>query len=454
MQPADLVRMSRDIISSRTTIHTSLLFNARRKTFDKDVSIVVDSTAGTIEDVYQRADGNDLVVNRRDIDLRGKVVMAGFVDAHTHVFLHSYDEASSTVQMRDESIVERIVRATNHLRAALLSGYTTYRDLGTEGMRSYDANLRDCVSRGLLPGPRLFVATECLASTGSYEVRHENTLAKLPRISDACDGPAGVRQAVRRRVGDGADIIKFYADYRRKVMRFPPPIQPPRAAIQFPPSDPNPAVVMFNQEEMDEIVREAKLGGLPVACHAGTAKGALMAIKAGVDTIEHCNEATDEVFREMRRRGTIFVPTLAVLRNSPDFDNISKRVKRAHDLGVRLAAGGDTGAFPHGEGALEMELMIRAGVPVPEVVEACIVGGWESCGKKKSGFLFGSIEKGYRADIIALETDPRIDKGALRKVNFVMKDARVWKRDGRPVDFVEEQAETRPDPGSEEESDW
>ncbi|GJC97128.1 amidohydrolase [Colletotrichum higginsianum] len=211
---------------------------------------------------------------------------------------------------------------------------------------------------------------------------------------------------------------------------------------------------MFNQEEMDEIVREAKLGGLPVACHAGTARGALMAIKAGVDTIEHCNETTDEVFREMRRRGTIFVPTLAVLRNSPDFDNISKRVKRAHDLGVRLAAGGDTGAFPHGEGALEMELMIRAGVPVPDVLEACIIGGWESCGKKKSGFLFGSIEKGYRADIIALETDPRTDEGALRKVNFVMKDARVWKRDGRPVDFVEEQAETRPASGSEEESDW
>jgi len=353
--------------------------------------------------------------------------------------------------MRDESIVERIVRATNHLRAALLSGYTTYRDLGTEGMRSFDANLRDCVNRGLLPGPRLFVATECLASTGSYEVRYENTLAKLPRISDACDGPVGVRQAVRRRAADGADIIKFYADYRRRVMRFPPPIQPPRDAIPFLPANPNPSVVMFNQEEMDAIVQEAKLGGLPVACHAGTAKGALMAVKAGVDTIEHCNEATDEVFREMRRLGTIFVPTLAVLRNSPDFADISKRVKRAHDLGVRHAAGGDTGAFPHGEGAVEMELMIRAGVPVADVLEACVIGGWESCGKDKSGFSFGSIEKGYRADIFALETDPRTDTGALRKVNFVMKDGKVWKKDGRPVGFLEEQAAR---PHREEESDW
>ncbi|KZL63993.1 amidohydrolase domain containing protein [Colletotrichum tofieldiae] len=439
--------MNREVFGSRITLHTSLLFNARRKTFDKDISIVIDSARGTIEDVYRRADGGDPAVNEGDIDLRGKVVVPGFVDAHTHGF----SEASSTVQMRDESIVERIVRATNHLRAALLSGYTTYRDLGTEGMRSFDANLRDCVNRGLLPGPRLFVATECLASTGSYEVRHENTLAKLPRISDACDGPVGVRQAVRRRVGDGADIIKFYADYRRKVMRFPPPIQPPRDAIPFLPVDPNPAVVMFNQEEMDAIVQEAKLGGLPVACHAGTAKGALMAVKAGVDTIEHCNEATDEVFREMRRRGTIFVPTLAVLRSSPDFDNISKRVKRAHDIGVRLAAGGDTGAFPHGEGALEMELMIQSGVPVADVLEACAIGGWESCGKEKCGFSFGSIEKGYRADIVALKTDPRTDAGALRKVDFVMKDGRVWKKDGRPVGFVEEHS-VGPDHG--EESDW
>ncbi|KAK1596874.1 amidohydrolase [Colletotrichum navitas] len=443
--------MSCGVSGSLITLHTSLLFNARRKTFDKDISIVVDPTRGTIEDVYHRTDDGHFTVDETDIDLRGKVVMPGFVDAHTHVFLHSYDEASSTVQMRDESIVERIVRATNHLRAALLSGYTTYRDLGTEGMRSFDANLRDCVNRGLLPGPRLFVATECLASTGSYEVRHENTLAKLPRISDACDGPVGVRQAVRRRAADGADIIKFYADYRRRVMRFPPPIQPPRDAIPFLPADPNPSVVMFNQEEMDAIVQEAKLGGLPVACHAGTAKGALMAVKAGVDTIEHCNEATDEVFWEMRRLGTIFVPTLAVLRNSPDFADISKRVKRAHDLGVRLAAGGDTGAFPHGEGAVEMELMIRAGVPVADVLEACVIGGWESCGKDKSGFSFGSIEKGYRADIIALETDPRTDTGALRKVDFVMKDGKVWKKDGRPVGFLEEQAAR---PHQEEESDW
>ncbi|KAF9871548.1 amidohydrolase [Colletotrichum karsti] len=442
--------------TSNFTVHTSLLFNSKSKTFAKSRSIVVDPTNGTIVDVYERKDDSEINVNRGDIDLRGKVVMPGFVDAHTHVFLHSYDEASSTIQERDESVVERIVRATNHLRLALLSGYTTYRDLGTEGLRSFDANLRDCVNRGLLPGPRLFVATECLASTGSYEIRHENAAVAMPRIADVCDGVDGVRRAVRRRVGDGADIIKFYADYRRKVMRFPPPLVPPgegrRDVIPFPPPDPNPAKTMFSQEEMDAIVQEARLADMPVAAHTTTAKSALMAIKAGVDTVEHCNEGNEAVLREMARRGTIWVPTLGVMRVSPDFEGILGRVKRAHELGVRLAAGGDTGAFPHGEGALEMELMVRAGVPVLDVLEACMVGGWESCGKERSGFFFGSIEKGYRADIIALGADPREDVGALRKVDFVMKDGRVWKRDGRPVGFFEE-VEKEESRGNEE-ADW
>ncbi|KAK1701393.1 amidohydrolase [Colletotrichum godetiae] len=441
--------MSRGLLDGQFTVHTSLLFNPRNKAFDKNISIVVDPATGAIAHVYERKRADNVELESRDIDLRGKVVMPGFVDAHTHVFLHPYDEASSTVQMRDESVVERVVRATNHLRAALLSGYTTYRDMGTEGLRSFDANLRDCVNRGLLPGPRLFVATECLASTGSYEVRHENSWAKLPRISDPCDGPVGVTQAVRRRAADGADIIKFYADYRRKVMRFPNAKEP----IPFLPSEPNPTVVMFNQEEMDAIVKEAKLGELPVACHAGSAKGALMAIKAGVDTVEHCQEATDEVFREMARRGTIFVPTLGIMKTLPEYSSIAKQTKRAHDLGVRLAAGGDTGTFPHGEGALEMELMIRAGVPVVDVLEACLMGGWESCGKEKSGFRFGSIEKEYRADIIALDTDPREDEGALRKVGFVMKDGKVWKRDGQTIGFFEEQT-VDSSPGADEESDW
>lgn len=351
--------------------------------------------------------------------------------------------------MRDESIVERTVRATNHVRHALLSGYTTYRDLGTEAMENFDASLRDCVNRGLLPGPRLFVATHAVASSAGYEVRSENRQngLALPRASDAADGPWAVRAAVRRRVGDGADVVKFYADYRRKVMRFPPlPPTPgaagrgPGAGIRFPPDHAglSPAVPLFTQEEMTAIVEEAALARLPVAAHAGTLEGAAMAVRAGVTSLEHVNESSDELFEVMARKGVIYVPTLAVFELSlprAELRRAQARAKRAFDLGVRMAAGGDTGTFPHGEGARELELMVESGVPVEDVLEACTVGGWEACGKDLCGYRFGFFEEGARADIIALDADPREDRRALRKVSFVMKDGEVYKHAGAPVNW-------------------
>lgn len=341
--------------------------------------------------------------------------------------------------MRDESIVERTVRATNHVREALLSGYTTYRDLGTEGMENFDANLRDCINRGLIAGPRLFVATHAVASSGGYEIRSENRQngLVLPQASDAEDGPWGVRRAVRRRVGDGADVIKFYADYRRKIMRFP---QVQTVPIRFPPDcgEISPAVPLFTQEEMTAIVQEARLAALPVAAHAASLEGALMAARAGVTSVEHINEGSDELFRWMADKGVIYVPTIAVfelLGTEEQLEKAKGQAKRAFDLGVRLAAGGDTGTFPHGEGVRELELLLDAGLPLEDVLEACTVGGWESCGKELCGYRFGFLEPGARADIVALSADPRQDKKAFRKVSFVMKDGQVYKQDGVPVNW-------------------
>lgn len=360
--------------------------------------------------------------------------------------------------MRDESVVERVVRATNHVRNALLAGYTTYRDLGSEALSSADANFRDCINRDLIPGPRLFVATDAIASSGSYEIRSESSWDRLvvPRASDVGDGTQGVKSAVRRRVGAGCDIVKFYADYRRKTMRFPGP----QSAIRFLPTegDPNPVVPLFQQEEMDAIVAEAKLAELPVAAHAGEPKAALMAARAGVTSIEHMFESTDEVFDEMRRRGCIWVPTLTTAENlaPPEmFARLKARVKIAHEAGVRLAAGGDTGTFNHGLNAREMEIMVEAGIPLEDALESCTVGGWEACGGNLCGYKFGWFEEGNRADIIALDADPREDRKALRKVSFVMKDGRVWKHDGVPVGMFAtprwpEEAEESP--GSD--SDW
>ncbi|PMB63429.1 hypothetical protein BM221_010723 [Beauveria bassiana] len=402
--------------TSLFTVHTSTLFDPTSKQSKNNISIVVNTANGAIEDVFQR--GSIVAqVKPGDIDLRRKIAMPGFSRNSDP----GGSERSSTEQMRDESIVERTLRAVNHMRLALLSGYTTYRDLGTEGLASHDASLRD----------------PCLAATGSYEIRTENYAngLRLPSICDTCDGVDGVRRAVRRRVAEGADIIKLYADYRRNTLRAPLSGD----AILFPPMNRNPATVMFTQDEMNAIVDEARSAGLPVACHAGTARGITMAAKAGVTSIEHGTEANRSAIHAMVENGCIYVQTLAVVEavakeRLPEAQAIARE---AHAIGVCLAAGGDTGAFNHGQGAREMELLIEAGIPVEDVLEACMLGGWESCGRDACGYRFGWLEKGNRADIIALDTDPRIDEKAFRKVSFVMKDAHVWKQNSIPVGFID-----------------
>ncbi|KAK3694829.1 hypothetical protein B0T22DRAFT_477543 [Podospora appendiculata] len=447
------------------TLHSSLLFDPKKKAFIPNVSIEINRATGAIIKVYTRPSSSSsepvLTLLPGDIDLRGsnKLVMPGFVDSHTHIFLHAYTERGATEQMRDESPVERTVRATHHARAALLAGYTTYRDLGTESLGSADASLRDCINRNLTPGPRMFVATEALASSGSYEIRRENPYLTVPRASDTADGVDGVRAAVRRRVGAGADLIKFYADYRRKAMRFPRP-----QGLAFPPAPRalNPAVPGYAQDEMDAIVREADLADVPVAAHAGETRAAAMAARAGVTTVEHVFEDThgelEDMLTAMVANKVIWVPTLATAAQTPYFAAAKARVKRAHEAGVRLAAGGDTGTFNHGLNAREMELLIEAGIPVADVLEACTVGGWEACGGDRCGFRFGWFEAGNRADIIALDADLRLDRKALRKVGFVMKDGRVWKQDGRAVEDVDRIPQwpdsDNDDEEEEEEEEW
>jgi imidazolonepropionase-like amidohydrolase len=216
------------------TVHTSLLFDSKQKQLIPNTSLTINTRTGLITNVFKR--DAPIVSTPNTIDLRGLTVLPGFVDAHTHIFLHPYSETPSLNQERDESFVERIVRATNHAKAALDAGYTTYRDLGTEGLRDADVHFRDTINRGIIPGPRMFVATECIASSGGYEIRQESGMTSVPRISDPADGIDGVRAAVRRRLGAGADVVKFYADYRKRILRFPPSAWPGGREIMFPPS--------------------------------------------------------------------------------------------------------------------------------------------------------------------------------------------------------------------------
>lgn len=432
------------------TVHTSSLFDAKDKTFVTDRSITVDRSTGLIKSVYKRDASVPLTISSPDIDLRGKIVLPGLVDAHTHILLHAYSETPSVNQMRDESFVERVVRATNHCRAALLAGYTTYRDLGTEGAFDADAHIRDCVNRGIIPGPRIFCATEALASSGGYEVPQENAVGgQVPRISDPCDGIVGCRAAVRRRLGAGADVVKFYADYRKRELRFPQSQWPGCPAIDFPPPGGlltgrrNPNLLLFNQDEMDAIVTEAKVAEAPVAAHASTAQGVTMAAKAGVTTIEHGYESFEgsDAIETMKKNGTIFVPTLSVVELHIPNAPILAQTKLAFDSGVKLACGGDTGAFAHGDNSREIELFVEAGIAVEEVLTASTLHGWEACGGDWCGRRFGWIGEGWAADLIALDiegglSDGAVKRGAFRNVGFVMKDGRVWKMNGQAVGMI------------------
>jgi imidazolonepropionase-like amidohydrolase len=435
--------------SDAFTIHTDLLFDPKQKAWLKNTSITVSPSTGLITKVYQRGKDEfppDATVKEPDIDLRGKCVLPGLVDAHTHILLHAYSETPSMNQMRDESLVERVIRATNHCRAALLAGFTTYRDLGTEGAFDADVHIRDAVSRGIIPGPRIFCVSEALASSRGYETRIENRIGgvEVPGISDPCDGPIGTRAAVRRRLGAGADIIKFYADYRKRALRYPTPSWPGCLDIQFPPESGNsqgarnPNLLLFQQDEMDAIVAEAKSSRAPVAAHASSAEAVLMAAKAGVTTIEHGFESMKgtKAMETMQENGVIFVPTLAVCELYMDMKPVLAQVKEAYEWGIKLACGGDTGAFAHGESARELELMLEAGIPLEEVLVAATLHGWEACGGEWCGRKFGWVEEGVAADFVALDGDLREEVGALRRVGFVMKDARVWKREEMAVGMV------------------
>lgn len=349
--------------------------------------------------------------------LEGTTLMPGIIEGHSHLLLHPYNETSWNDQVLKESPVERAIRGTVHAQSSLLAGVTTMRDLGAEGAGYTDVYLKKTIDQGIIPGPRLLVAGPAIVATGAYGPKGFHDGVTVPLGAEPASGRANVIETVRRQMGNGADLIKVYADYRWT----------PGAA-----SEPT-----FLQEELDAMVATAISAGKYVVAHASTPEGMRRAVAAGVETIEHGDGGTLEIFKLMKEKGIGYCPTLAAgdaitrysgwkKESEPDPERISKKkasFKLALASGVPVVFGGDVGVFTHGENYREMELMVEYGMKPLDVLIAATSG---NAGMFHLDTL-GKLKKDFLADIIAVKGNPLENISAMKNVSFVMKDGIIYK---------------------------
>ena len=353
------------------------------------------------------------------IALPGMTLLPGLIEGHSHLLLHPYNETPWNDQVLREPLAYRVARAVNHARATLLAGVTTVRDLGAEGAGYADVGLKRAIDEGIVPGPRMLVAGPAMVTLGSYAPRGFAPEWTMPQGAEEASGLEGVMRVARDQISRGADFIKVYADYRY---------------------GPNgEAAPTFTLEELRRIVEVATSSGRPVVAHASTPEGMRRAIEAGVETIEHGDGGTNEIWRLMVARKVGFCPTLAAgdaisqyggwkKGSGPEPARITAKrasFKAALAAGVTMCFGGDVGVYAHGDNVRELELMAEYGMRPLEVLRSAT---------SVNARLFhldarvGAVRQGLLADLVAVEGDPSTDLSALRRVTLVMKGGTVHRR--------------------------
>ena len=351
------------------------------------------------------------------VELKGMTLLPGFIEGHSHLFLHPYNETAWNDQVLNESRAERTARAVVHAKETLMAGFTTVRDLGTEGAAYDDAGLKAAINKGIIPGPHMLVATRAIVATGSYGPKSDVEGSATIKGGEEADGIDGVTHVVRSQIGHGADVIKLYADYGWGLNGATAPT--------------------FTEAELKVAVEVAKSSGRTVAVHSGTEEGMRRAIAAGVTTIEHGDGGNPELFKLMKEKGIALCPTLSATEalatyrgwkkgTDPDPAPVARKhyiFTEAMKAGVTILMGGDVGVFPHGDNAREMVAMVEYGMKPIDVLKAATSVNAEVFGLKNSG----NIKVGFTADLVAVDGNPVDDIKLTKQVKMVMKDGIVVK---------------------------